>query len=77
MPVKYLHNQYRQNITCLILKLHSCSYCPGTPSTWVLIDIAKSTFIDGFLEPDKPRGCTTGSVEPLDGINKDVCGAKL
>ena len=30
-----------------------------------------------FLEPVKPSRCTTGPVEPLDGINKGVCGTKL
>ena len=30
-----------------------------------------------LLEPVKPRRCTTGPVEPVNGINKDVCGAKL
>ena len=30
-----------------------------------------------FFESVKPQRCTTGPVEPLNGINKDVCGAKL
>ena len=30
-----------------------------------------------FLEPIKPWRYTTGHVEPMNGINKDVCGAKL
>ena len=30
-----------------------------------------------FLEPVKSKRCTTEPVELLNGINKDVCGAKL
>ena len=30
-----------------------------------------------FLEPVTPWTCITGPLEPLDGTNKDVCGAKL
>ena len=30
-----------------------------------------------FANPAKPRRCTTEPVRPLDGINKDVSGAKL
>ena len=30
-----------------------------------------------IFEPIKPCRCTTGPVEPVNGINKDVCGAKL
>ena len=30
-----------------------------------------------FADPVKPQRCTTEPVRPLDGINKDVCGAKL
>ena len=30
-----------------------------------------------FADPVKPQRCTTESVRPLDGINKDVGGAKL
>ena len=30
-----------------------------------------------FLQPVKPWRCTTGPVEPVNGINKDVCGTKL
>ena len=30
-----------------------------------------------FVNPVKPQRCTTEPVRPLDGINKDVGGAKL
>ena len=30
-----------------------------------------------FYQPCKPQRCTTEPVRPLDGINKDVGGAKL
>ena len=30
-----------------------------------------------FADPVKPQRCTTEPVWPLDGINKDVAGAKL
>ena len=30
-----------------------------------------------FADPVKPQRCTTETVRPLDGINKDVGGAKL
>ena len=30
-----------------------------------------------FANPVKPQRCTTEPVNPLDGINKDVSGAKL
>ena len=30
-----------------------------------------------FADPVKPQRCTTEPVKPLDGINKDVGGAKL
>ena len=30
-----------------------------------------------FADPVKPQRCTTEPVRPLDGINKDVGGAKL
>ena len=40
--------------------------------------MAKSTFTEGFFaDPVKPQRCTTEPVRPLDGINKDVGGAKL
>ena len=52
------------------------SYYPGTLSTWVLI--AKSAFTEGFSQACQTMNAyTTGPVEPLNGINKDVCGAKL
>ena len=41
------------------------------------MQIVKSAFTDGFFKPVKPRRCTPRPVEPLNGINKDVCGAKL
>ena len=42
------------------------------------LKMAKSAFTEGFLaDPVKPQRCTTESVKPLDGINKDVGGAKL
>ena len=30
-----------------------------------------------FADPVKPPRCTTGSVEPVNGINKDVSGTTL
>ena len=39
---------------------------------------AKSAFTeDFFVDPVKPQRCNTEPVRPLDGINKDVGGAKL
>ena len=59
---------------CLTLKLHS-----STPRH------TKHMAKDGqvcfhrrlFANPVKPQRCTTEPVRPLDGINKDVGGAKL
>ena len=39
--------------------------------------MAKYAFTDGFLPAVKPPKCTTGSVEPVNGINKDASGATL
>ena len=40
--------------------------------------MAKSAFTEGFFaDPVKPQRCTAEPVRPLDGINKDVGGAKL
>ena len=39
--------------------------------------MAKSAFTDGFANPVKPQKCTTGSMEPVNGINKDVSNTRL
>ena len=39
--------------------------------------MAKSAFTEGlFADPAKQQRCNTETVAMLDGINKDVCGAK-
>ena len=49
---------------------------PETPHT--LLYIAKSAFIDEIFDDTvKPPRCTVGSVEPVNGINKDVSDARL
>ena len=39
--------------------------------------MAKYAFTDGILPAVKPPRCTTGSVEPVNGINKDASDARL
>ena len=40
--------------------------------------MAKSAFIDSFLLTlSNHKGASTGPVEPVNSISKDVCGAKL
>ena len=47
---------------------------PETPSIWV--QIAKFAFTAGLIFPTMSNH-TTGPVEPMDDIKKDVCGAML
>ena len=39
--------------------------------------MTKSASTDGFSDPVKSSRLTTGSVGPVNGINKDVSGARL
>ena len=40
--------------------------------------MAESAFTDSlFADPIKPTRCTTGSVGPVNSINKDVNGAQI
>ena len=51
-------------------------YLHRNTKTWLYM--ARSAFTVGFLPPlsTTPR-CTAGSVGPVNGTNKDVCGARL
>ena len=51
--------------------------CPMLLITYYASNYAGIIGLSLFADPVKQQRCTTGPVRPLDGINKDVCGAKL
>ena len=61
----------------LILELHTLLHYPKIASVWLAIDGHVFFHSWLFADPVKPWKCTTGTVEPVSGINKDMSGAKL
>ena len=69
----YWHNNWNP-ICSLKLKLHSSTVQAHQAYGYGWASLLSQM---AFLEPVKPWWCTTGPMEPVNGINKDVCGAKL
>ena len=61
---------------CLTLKLHSTLALPR-PTKHMPKDGRVCFHRGPFAHPVRQQRCTKEPVRPLDGINKDVCGAKL
>ena len=60
---------------CWTLKLHSCTTVPRNTKHMARWPSLLSQM--AFCWPVRPLRCTTGSVQPVNGINKDVSGTRL
>ena len=61
-------------IYCWTLNLHSCTTQKHQTHGYRWPSLLSQT---AFADPVKSRRCITGSVEPVNGINKDVIGVRL
>ena len=61
----------------LMLKLYTFQHCSYTYIKHMAIESQVCFDRWPFTNPVKPRRSTTGTVEPVSSIDKDVCSAKL
>ena len=70
---------YLQKPSLMVQELKSKTYTSALPRNTKHVAIDGQVYFHRWLiaDPVKTPRCTTGSVEPVNGINKDVSGVRL